>query len=909
GSAPVQVKSAFPLLKQPGDAKIVMWLTHEPLTQKVADDLASAEPEDIATFGQVFDLKAASEGSQPDMAPNDEIDSILSSLMASTSLLNWTSATLEPQSSSAPLLVDYEKETPQNSYLVCLNDPIGITTDLCREFSLAYGMAMEVFKQANHPYMMADLTETYINFEVNNKKVETSRKVAEWRKHPEYGHSAGTTYTQWNADRAVAAYEDELKEAVYYDRMTQYKSDHQDAVKDLNQQLNNLGVDWIAWLKSEPIDWALAWYDLGDESHIEAKEMMVNAMTNNLSSLNAGCQLRNGWVEQLGQCYQENSLEPFEGAGGHIFISLGYAGSVFATGSKWLNSFKSLANTKLSAQEQANAYFNLLHNLPAKAATDSLIMEFAHAVTHYSVKQNIPQLYYDLYDTTGFRSGYAFKKVSTNLGDVQTSIKATAAYEQHVATKASIPPFAAFSDNTPLELIDLDQPVSPKQNVALTAVASTRPGRFFVRQLTNYRVREGSLVTGIQKATSAILSPAIQNTTTSMVFLAQIYNVAKLNENSSLGKVAGSWVSLVSSSFATLELLIKKFGKGVEATFKLGDEQSVNWVSQKVTNLLEPFANSLKSSKASMGFKATSGGRVAGTVFKVTMKYLPIVGSAFASSYSFDQFKTDLNNNEGWGTLTVSFLGLVINGGILLTQFAGLWLGIAELGLPLIVFGAIAALLLGFWHEFLATPKSVQFLARTFWGRGNYKYVEDNEKLSIDERIATFADKDTQNQATIQDTIDNELTAFLDHICKPKVGIASQSVNEQGLSTFTVEVQLIGYEENSSAELQLQGYNQADRRVLVAAYDDELTTRHASVQILPIQKQAIFSLQVNESNLIQEDDTKYINFDDYQLAITYNNPINIPISLRYPNIEIDDDGWWWSNNTSVDQDFTLASSE
>ncbi|WP_417884458.1 hypothetical protein [Vibrio rumoiensis] len=182
------------------------------------------------------------------------------------------------------------------------------------------------------------------------------------------------------------------------------------------------------------------------------------------------------------------------------------------------------------------------------------------------------------------------------------------------------------------------------------------------------------------------------------------------------------------------------------------------------------------------------------------------------------------------------------------------------------------------------------------------------EEMTFNDFIdSLFEDK--QSQRTMQNAIDNELKAFLDQLCKPKVGIASQSVNEQGLITFTVALQLIVYEQSSNAELQLQGYNKADRKVLVAAYDDELTTRHASVQILPAEHQAIFSLKVDESNLIQEDEAKYINFDDYQLAITYNNPINIPISLQYPNIEIDDDGWWWAKNTSVDQDFTLANSD
>ncbi|SJL83076.1 hypothetical protein [Vibrio palustris] len=966
GNAPAQVKSAFPLLKQPGDAKIVMWLTHEPLTQKVANDLASAEPEDIATFGQVFDLKAASEGSQPDMAPNDEIDSILSSLMASTSHLNWTSATLEPQSSSAPLLVDYEKETPQNSYLVCLNDPIGITTDLCREFSLAYGMAMEVFKHANHPYMMANLTETYIDFEVDNKKEETSRKVAEWQQHPEKGHSAGTTYDQWNADRAVAAYKEALEGAVHHERMTQYKLDHKEASKKLHKQLDDLGVDWLAWLNSGHIDWALCWYDLDDKTQIEAKEAMLMPLTNNMGALDDGCKLRNQWIEALGQSYQGKPAEPYQGVSGHVFIALGYAEKVLEAGTKWLNIFKSIADPRLSAKAQADAYFELLRNMPATVVTDALLMEFAHAVTHYSVKQNTPQLYNDLHKTTGYRSGYTFKKITTNLGEVQTGIKATAAYEQHIATKESIPPFAGISNNTPLELFDLDQPISPQSSEGSTlAAASTKPGRFFVRQLAKSRPREGGLVGGAQKFTNKILSPAIQNNTTAMFFLVQAYNVVTLNESDSWEKVAGSYVSLVSSSFASIDLLIKKFGKEIATDFSLSKEGGANWLGAKLSNGLISFFESLKQFEVISGYNPDVIGKVgrwASNGFSFTLKSLPVVAATLGVITSINDVFEDIANNESWGVLGLSILGVVVNSVILGAEIAILVMATVTgvMALPYIVIGTLLSITIGVLHSMFVTPKTVQFLARSFWGKGEYKYAEkyveqearqeaqkfaqksaqkaaeqsgekysdqyvesygqtyaakygekysEKKSFGMDKRLTVFEDKSEQNKELMQNAIDNELKAFLDHLCKPKVGIASQSVNEQGLSTFTVAVQLIGYDASSSAELQLQGYNKADRKVLVAAYDDELTTRHASVQILPTQQQAIFSLQVNESQLIKQDDTKYVNFDDYQLAITYHNPMSIPVSLQYPNIEIDDDSWWWSKNTSVDQDFSLANSE
>lgn len=164
GSAPGYVTNTLPYLSQPRNAQVVMWISPTKLSERWIKALED-NPDEVINQGQFFDFEKAAKGEQPDVYAytDDTVGNLLADAQV-TQPIHWTNPTIDPLSefNIKKLLQPYQKISPNNHYAVCLIDAIGITSDLCREFSASYQAVIQAVGRSTHPYIMGKLTQKVI---------------------------------------------------------------------------------------------------------------------------------------------------------------------------------------------------------------------------------------------------------------------------------------------------------------------------------------------------------------------------------------------------------------------------------------------------------------------------------------------------------------------------------------------------------------------------------------------------------------------------------------------------------------------------------------------------------------------------------------------------------------------------
>lgn len=904
GEMPPEVKSALPILKQKLKTKATMWLSITPLSELRLSNL-QANPDTIVKLGQRIDFAQAAAGNAPDTRPLYDIENLLADTQVVESVLKWTFPALEPVSDINGIRVPYEAQTPKNSYAVCLVDAIGIATDLCREFSIAYDLTMSSLSTSQHPLQMAKLTKHIID----NEMTQAASKVPEYQPT---GHYAAALSARKRSDQemeqrqaaAGSSRKQELEKCLHVDEMEGYLKEYQDAMPKLKQQLETLSEDWLTWLDHEQLDIALAWLDDSDKEQIALKESLLFAMTNNLEATDQGIALAQRWSKTLLAVVSEQPQQE-KGAGAHFLAALGFAKPLVLEGSKWLKVLNGTTNSNSSIEAIASVRSGLIEsgNMPATVATDGLIQSIASPLVQLSHEGKTVVLWQETYSLLTYRYNYQFPLVTSNLADVMFDIEASYAVMVFAATgHITNAPQQQTSTQT-LNLYAVNQTSAPGKKLATVE----KHAKYWLKQVNgNDFLSEKTALMKLYRQTEQVFTPNVQSTAVGLFFLVQVYNTTQMNstaEKDGRLKVfleqSNGYLGLITSSFAALDHFAgARFGQvggkqvftefmkedgakllGTTISSKLVSQiKRINVTSQKTIDMFERFGNGVTK------------------FVKITFRWLPVIGGVVAALGSGYQLGTDLVGNQNALATAMSGVTLLVNG---MAAYCA-WVALVPAAAPVMAVAAVVlgvtALTLEIVRASVMDDKTQLFLKGSFWGRGNYAYGKSKFN-TLEQRLKLF-DQDAKLEDAIR-VMQQELTAFGDYLFKPIPQLLNVSQTD-GLSRFTLHILLPGFVPlTSDVSVYLQGYAQKDTKDLLVSHSREnrwQTNQLNGKVTLLNDTTAALSFEVDETEL--ETDYRF-----YQLALAYHNPAGYPVSLKYPKITISDDKQWfefWRSSTELE---------
>jgi hypothetical protein len=166
-----------------------------------------------------------------------------------------------------------------------------------------------------------------------------------------------------------------------------------------------------------------------------------------------------------------------------------------------------------------------------------------------------------------------------------------------------------------------------------------------------------------------------------------------------------------------------------------------------------------------------------------------------------------------------------------------------------------------------------------------------------------------------------ELRAFCDYLYKPIVQVVEQSKDANDFSRFVLEIYFPGFiPHRSDITFTLSG-KRSGNEVQLATNSAKNIWQKNQLEGKMINEGTI-QLTVDERLLesqpitmyghtVNSDNTKGINYHTFNMALQYQNPNGIPITLDYPKITIDDDNFsilLWRHNTEV-EDFVVEQTQ
>lgn len=994
GEPSQDVKAALPLLKQSKGSKVIMWLTQSPLTQARVD-LLQANPDLIEKAGQKIDFAKAARDQQEDTFPLFDVKKYLAELTPNvTSLLEWSANPLETSTDENAFIGDYQSATPDNNYGVCLVDAIGITTDLCREFSIAYEMVMSNIATVQHPFQMAKLTRAVINREVKSvyKEVEESQKkraqvavgefpspeftrakiiagVASIKDMPSYeekkkehekevqNYIEGYNGVHGNlAEKKAQEKKSELEEHIHAEEMDQFIADHPNAAKEQKKILEDLAEDWVSWLKDDKgsLDLALTWLDDGDEEQIPFKEALVAAMINNINAFDKGAELAKKWTDYIADQIEKGSdSNPVQtkGLGAHLMIAMGYVGQGLLIGSPWLNAFSGLVD---GGRDAVAKYRKNLLESSKLTVTHSTELLFETATVHMvsiGVSSSRGQnLWQNTMETMAWRYGVQLSVQQADLSQVVPDI--TASYAAMIAVSGN----KNLLEDTATEYSALRG-----KKVGLYNLEGEEPKKYprylakYMNKIEVYAANSEGFKTAYANS-DKLFTPARQTGAVGIFAAAQLYNTVSLYEamekateqdgakpyvdffNAFYGVVTAS-IALVDKlgreSFAGTNFTAYMAGEGKDmgkGAIMLGNKVSA---ALKGSTKLKAFADILKfSAKEQMQYSELIGKGVT-KVVGYSFRALPAVGAVFATVSSYLQLGKDRQAQNVTAT-TLSVLSLAANASSLVL-FASAIIYTGPVLVPLAIALSILALGIDLVHGMFVDDAATVLIKRSFWGNGDYKYGSDLGTLK--DRMDFFKalkQKGKKPEDTVIKAILTEQRAFCDYLFKPLAKITQSSKNDKGLSKFIIQVYLPGFIQwksdvlfsitgrrgGTSVELATQSrdnrwqmnnlkgaFSMSDERtgLLTFAVDEALLAKHKIKKTGQMSRQNTLTRHDNNTN---EQTGKGMNYTSYQMTLEYKYPSGFPVTLRYPNITIDDDKWslsFWRDQTEID-DFHLEQS-
>ncbi len=904
GEVPPEVEAALPILKQKQNAKATMWLSVTPLSKLRLSNL-QANPDAILKLGQRIDFSHASAGNAPDTRPLYDIQSLLANTQVTDNFLKWTFPALDPISDINGIRVPYEAQTPKNNYAVCLVDAIGIATDLCREFSIAYELTMSSLSTSQHPLQMAKLTKSILDKEMT--QAQDALKISAYEST---GHYAAALSMRKRSDQEIEQLKHaagssrklELEECLHISEMESYLQDYQDAMPKLKQQLETLSQDWLVWLEHEQLDLALSLLDDSDKTQVALKESLLFAMTNNLEATDQGIKLAKRWSKTLLAVVTEQPKQE-KGAGAHLLAALGFAKPLILEGSKWLKELNGTTNSSSSIEAIANVRSGLIESgdMPATVATDGLIQAIATPLTQLSTESKTPLLWDETYSLLTYRYNYQFSQVTSTLGDVMFDIEASYAVMVYAATGHVTNAPQRQSSSQTVNMYAVNQTSAP--GVKTSAVE--KHAQFWIKQVNgNDFLNEKTTLMKLYRKTEQVFTPKVQNSAVGLFFLVQVYNTTQMNstvEKDGYLKVgseqANGYIGLVTSSFAALDHFAgARFGKeGSKKVFtEFMQKDGAKLLGTSISNSLTSLSKIAKlNSKKTVDLFERIGNGITKFV-KSTFRWLPIIGGVVAALASGYQLGADLFGNQNALSTAVSGVTLLVNGMAAYCAWIALVPGAAPVMAVAAVVLGVTAIALEIVRASLMDDKTQLFLKGSFWGRGSYDYGKSS---TLEQRMMLFG-QDAQQDDAIK-VMQKELTAFGDFLFKPIPQLINVSKNGVH-SRFELHILLPGFVPlKSDVSVYLQGYVESDSKDLLVSHSREnrwqINCLKGKMSLLN-ENTAALSFEIDEVEL----DTDY-RF--YELALAYHNPAGYPVTLKYPKITINDEKQWfefWRSSSELE---------
>uniref|UniRef100_A6VUL4 Peptidoglycan-binding LysM n=1 Tax=Marinomonas sp. (strain MWYL1) TaxID=400668 RepID=A6VUL4_MARMS len=873
GAPSQEITGALPLLKQPKDSKVIMWLTQAPLTQ-ARIDLLQANPDLIEKAGQKIDFAKAATDQQVDTFPLFDIKKYLAELTSNvTSLLDWSATSLEICADENTFIGDYQSATPDNNYGVCLVDSIGITTDLCREFSIAYEMVMSNMATVQHPFQMAKLTRALINREAN--KANKATEMDEGRLRVLFGTFPPPELTQF---LIVSGFSDEKKNRIFEEKRAEHEASFQEYfsdykkdvaaqaeknaqekkaeleayvhVSEMDQLLNNndkagseykkvledLAEDWVTWIQdgSRILDLAFSWFDDNDEAQFLLKENLLAASLNNINAPDKGAEIIAKWVDslssQLAQTNESDLSITIEGNGAHYFIAMGF-GTFLITGSSWLNAINGVVDT--ARTEIAKAHELLLYKARATPSTEALMHALTGHLTHLGVKTEGAQvLWKKMIANMSLRYGLQFPTYKANLHDVAFDLKAS--YAAMTAVTLNQPLKQVLSQDIRqlrrvsnyVDLLDLEQGAPPGDPFTRNQAKYPKPFAKYLNAAEVYGKNSTTLKTVYAK-TEKIFSTASQTKLVGIFALGQLFNTVKLydamEQDKSFKAKADFYTALFSLSTASMTLVDTVFSKSFAGKNFTGYMKTAGAMSlgKKTTALLQKTRplDALKMDVArQMDFYEDIGNKAAKFV-NGAFRALPAIGALVATFSSWLK-RSDDAEQQSAGVVTLSTLSLVANAASAVFFITAIFFS----GSALVILGTVLGVLgvaFDFWRDMVADDKLALLLKTSYWGKGQYKYNKDVSSLEEKEEYLGADISDDAIRKGIVSGLTNELRAFCDCLYKPVAQIVEQT-KEGVLSVFKIQVELPQFIKGvSDVSFSITGRRTGVRSVLLATSSTE----------------------------------------------------------------------------------------
>ena len=968
GEPSQDVKAALPLLKQPKGSKVIMWLTQSPLTQARVD-LLQANPDLIEKAGQMIDFAKAAKDQQEDTFPLFGVKKYLAELTPNvTSLLEWSASPLETSTDENTFIGDYQSATPDNNYGVCLVDAIGITTDLCREFSIAYEMVMSNMATVQHPFQMAKLTRALINREANKANKATEMDEGRLRvlfgtfpppeltqslivsrfsdekknrifeeKRVEHEESFQQYLNDYKKDVAAQAEKNaqekksELEELIHKDKMDALLDKQPNAAKEQKEILEGLAEDWVSWIKDSKgsLDLALTWLDDADEKQLQLKETLVASSLNNINAFDKGVAIVAEWVDSLStQLSEEDTRATINGVGAHYFITMGF-GTAVLTGSKWLKAMNGLVGSVRTEIEKAHEalMFKMRATPPTEVLLDTIS---AHLVKMGTTTPEGQALWKKTFDNMSRRYGMQFATVTAKLDDVAFDLKASYAAVSAVTFNQALREEARSvvrSSTKMVNLIDLEQAGAPGDPFIRDQAKYPRFLAKHMNALELYGKNSNNLKMVYAKS-DKIFSSARQTKLVGIFAFAQLFNTIKLydamEQDTSFKAKADFYSALFGLSTASMALVDKVFSKSFAGQSFTGYMKTTGAmaVGNKTTALLQkvrPF-DLLDIDAAKQMELYERVGSKAGKLVNGAFRALPVLGALVATFSSSVKLWDDVGK-QNTKTVTLSALSVVANAGSAFFFIVGFLFSGPVLIVLATVLG-ILAIALDFWRGMVADDQAKLLLKSSYWGKSDYKY---QEKISSwEDRSQLFnGDASEEEQKKIVKMMGRELRAFCDYLYKPVAQVVEQT-KVGALSVFTIKIELPNFVKGKSdVTFAISGDSSyTPDGVLLASNSEDNRWQMNNLKggLIIENNVGLLTLEIDERTLTshrekriqtgqasRNNSTKGMNYMKYNLSLEYKQPAGIPINLKYPKITIDDNKFalsFWRNQTEI-EDFYL----
>ena len=895
GSPPSDVTASLPILKQPKDAKVVMWLTSDPLTELKLTGLASHTSK-IASFGQGIDFTSAASGTAGDTRPLYDLESLLAETQGVT--LKWTAPFLEPIADINGLKVPYQAQTPDNHYAVCLVDAIGISSDLCREFSLTYQHGIEAIGSAQHPYLMSKMSERIIakfaheagSAYVSPTTVSTSVLDAQGIAGSRTVKRTPEQIAKIRTQRKLAQ-QQKLQAALHYDEMDQFRHDYQGMTQVFGDTLNNLAEDWLAWLKHDETDKALSWLDDSDMPQIMLKEQLVLAMVSNINVTDTGIALRDTWIDGMLAAVNEQDDKQQKGVGNHVALALGWSSKFFVTGSKWLKELSATYSNTTSPEAIAQSRQDMLNSsqMAATLTTDEFQRIVADSLISKSLAKsgNNEKLWQTYSQIQAQRYGYSPKfeqfAVTTVFKEVQKSfaVQAAAVSGHSISEVGEYTPMSQ-SETIGLYVLSVSQSQSKLSTGQKTAI-------WFAKQVEG--AVDNRYIDKAYRSTAEVLAP-YNGKLLGMFWLVQVYNayqVFNTSQQSSFWKAGNealnAFFGLVNSSIAFADNQMER--RGLQTVTTWMNNGGADKLGLKTIQGLD---DAIKF----VGFTALrnnmfdTGLKIATTVYKTGFKALPVIGNFTAVASSFFTLSNDRQQDQNPLAKGVAIASLVTNS---LALVCAIGIAVAPITAPIygvvMVLLVITGLILEGVHSWIEDDRIITLLKGTLWGTGNYRYRDGLASLAERKRFFLDAKPDDKEVAK---TLRKEIMTVCDELFRPTPAII-KSVKTDGLIHFTFQLYLPAFMRYvSDVTVLLQGVRSNNKQVLLQSASSQGQWKNNQVNgkltLLAKQQAALLTFSVDEYQL-------GVDYQGYTLAIEYSNPSGYPVILSY-KIDIDDDKYWFS---------------